>query len=129
MKQAGRAVARESCPLTPGRSAGTVGDRDWNLTALLQHVNKKMQICRIFLDRCENAVMIASTMETYLTQLDTRCQELGIDLQDICRAEGIADTTLARWRKGESTCREGTAKVLFARMRKMAAGASPVPSA
>ncbi len=58
-------------------------------------------------------------METYLQQLEARCDHLGVSLDDICRAEGVADTTLARWRKGESTCREGTAQALFARMGKM----------
>ena len=58
-------------------------------------------------------------MDTYLQQLEARCAELGVSLDDVCRAEGVADTTLARWRKGESTCREGTAKALFARLAKM----------
>ena len=58
-------------------------------------------------------------METYLQQLEARCADLGVSLDDVCRAEGVADTTLARWRKGESTCREGTAQALFRRMAKM----------
>ncbi|MCH8858575.1 MAG: hypothetical protein IID54_03245 [Proteobacteria bacterium] len=58
-------------------------------------------------------------MDTYLQQLEARCVALGVSLDDVCRAEGVADTTLARWRKGESTCREGTAKALFARLAKM----------
>lgn len=63
-------------------------------------------------------------METYLEQLEARCVDLGISLDDVCRAEGVADTTLARWRKGESTCREGTAQALFKRMSKMHPAAS-----
>jgi transcriptional antiterminator Rof (Rho-off) len=58
-------------------------------------------------------------METYLNQLESRCATLGVSLEDVCRAEGVANTTLARWRKNESTCREGTARALFARMDKM----------
>lgn len=63
-------------------------------------------------------------METYLQQLEIRCADLGVSLDDVCRAEGVADTTLARWRKGESTCREGTAQALFERMAKMRPEAS-----
>lgn len=63
-------------------------------------------------------------MQTYLQQLEARCAVLGVSLDDVCRAEGVADTTLARWRKGESTCREGTAQALFKRMGKMRTGAA-----
>ena len=56
----------------------------------------------------------------YLDQLEVRAAELGLDLADVCAAEGVALTTLARWRKGEATCREGTARALFRRMDRMA---------
>ena len=56
----------------------------------------------------------------YLDQLEVRAAELGLDLADVCAAEGVAPTTLARWRKGEATCREGTARALFRRMDEMA---------
>ena len=56
----------------------------------------------------------------YLDQLKVRAAELRLDLADVCAAEGIAPTTLARWRKGEANCREGTAQALFRRMDEMA---------
>lgn len=59
-------------------------------------------------------------MIRYLDQLEERAAELDFDLADVCAEEGVADTTLARWRKSEATCREGTAKKLFARMEAMA---------
>ena len=60
------------------------------------------------------------TVVTYLDQLDERASELGVDLKRVCELEGVAATTLARWRKGEATCREETAHRLFARMDAMA---------
>ena len=68
--------------------------------------------------------MLGPAMETYLQQLEARCADAGVNLGDLCRAEGVADTTLARWRNGESTCREGTAKALFARLDKMRSNAA-----
>ena len=56
----------------------------------------------------------------YLDQLKVRAAELRLDLADVCAAEGVAPTTLARWRKGEANCREGTAQALFRRMDEMA---------
>ena len=58
-------------------------------------------------------------LQPYLEQLEKACAGHGLTLEEVCRAEGVADTTLARWRKGESTCREGTAKALLARLDKM----------
>ncbi len=56
----------------------------------------------------------------YLDQLEVRAADLRLDLADVCAAEGVAPTTLARWRKGEANCREGTARALFRRMDRMA---------
>lgn len=61
-----------------------------------------------------------SKFSPYLDQLKARAAELRLDLADVCAAEGIAPTTLARWRKGEANCREGTAQALFRRMDEMA---------
>jgi len=58
-------------------------------------------------------------MNTYLEQLEGRCATRGIPLDEVCKAEGVASTTLSRWRKGESTPRQGTAEALFARLAKM----------
>ena len=76
---------------------------------------------------CENAFMVSPAMPDesaklipYLDQLEVRAAELGLDLADVCAAEGVAPTTLARWRKGEGNCREGTARALFGRMDEMA---------
>ena len=65
-------------------------------------------------------------LTTYLEQLDRRAAELGLNLEEVCAQEGVAATTVARWRKGEATCREGTAEKLFLRMEQMAA---PRPAA
>ena len=59
-------------------------------------------------------------MITYLHQLEKRAVELRLDLSDVCALEGVAATTLTRWRNGKAACREGTAQRLFARMKQMA---------
>jgi|TARA_Y100000310_G_scaffold207333_1_gene207831 hypothetical protein len=59
----------------------------------------------------------------YLSQLEQRAAELGLGLTEVCVAEGVAETTLFRWRKGETTCRQGTAEALFRRMEAMSAPA------
>ena len=58
-------------------------------------------------------------MIVYLEQLEKKAGELGLDLEEVCAAEGVAATTLQRWRLGRTTCREDTAKKLFSRMRIM----------
>jgi len=63
-------------------------------------------------------------MVTYLEQLDALCALGGLRLADVCNAEGVAATTLWRWRKGKAHCREATALALFARIGTMA---SPAP--
>ena len=86
---------------------------------------------------CNNAFMVSPAMPDesaelipYLDQLEVRAAELGLDLADVCAAEGVAPTTLARWRKGEATCREGTARALFGRMDGMASqNTAPAPTA
>ncbi len=70
---------------------------------------------------CENADM---TLVTYIAQLDAECAQAGLDLAEVCRADGLADTTLARWRKGEAHCRHDTAQSLFRRIRAMAVARS-----
>lgn len=66
----------------------------------------------------------------YLDQLEDACARTGVSLVEACRAEGIADTTLARWRKaregattadGAANCRQATAEKLMARIAQMAA--------
>ena len=63
-------------------------------------------------------------MLTYLEQLETRCAEAGLALADVCNAEGVASTTLSRWRKGEVHCRQATAKALLQRIDKMSRDAA-----
>lgn len=63
---------------------------------------------------------MANQLVPYLDQLEAACREHGIDLIDVCRAEGVADTTLLRWRKGEAFPREGTAKALIERITSLA---------
>ena len=62
---------------------------------------------------------------SYLEQLDAACAAAGIRLEDACKAEGLADTTLARWRKGAVTPREATARALFSRIEAMTAQSVP----
>tara|TARA_Y100000310_G_scaffold345377_1_gene464285 strand:- start:4312 stop:4593 length:282 start_codon:yes stop_codon:yes gene_type:complete len=83
----------------------------------LQAENARLQFFLAVLLFCS----YGHAMQTYLEQLDSRCARLGVDLRDICRAEGIAATTLARWRKGQAHPRQETAEALFARLDKMAA--------
>lgn len=59
-------------------------------------------------------------MKTYLEQLNEHSAALGVNLSDACKAEGVALTTLARWRKAETTVREGTFKALYQRISLMA---------
>ena len=80
------------------------------------------------LDLCKNAYIVVAAMLTYLQQLDERCAEADLDLVEVCRAEGVADTTLARWRRGETNCREATAQALFARIEKMAVDTPSTPA-
>ena len=68
-----------------------------------------------------------AVMITYLEQLERQCADAGLDLATVCRAEGVADTTLARWRKNEVHCREATAKALFQRINSMAKSPDPTP--
>ncbi len=56
----------------------------------------------------------------YLDQLQRRADTLGVSLEEACSQEGIADTTLTRWRKGQFSCREQTAQKLFVRLESMA---------
>ncbi|HDZ40047.1 MAG TPA: XRE family transcriptional regulator [Marinobacter sp.] len=58
-------------------------------------------------------------MDTYLDQLEARCAELGVNLEEICLRDGVAYTTLWRWRKGHTTPRQDTVQALFKRMARM----------
>jgi len=59
------------------------------------------------------------SLVSYLAQLDAKAAECGVDLREACRLEGVAETTLDRWRKGIVHCRWGTAQNLFSRIEKM----------
>ncbi len=59
-------------------------------------------------------------MKTLLEQLEDKAAELGLDLKSVIKAEGVAGTTLKRWRDGDTTCRQDTAEKLFERMELMA---------
>ena len=63
----------------------------------------------------------------YLEQLEAECARRGIALEEVCRAHGIADTTLARWRKGQVNCREATARGLFGALEKIEADQAEAP--
>lgn len=57
---------------------------------------------------------------SYLEQLERAAEDAQVELSDACKAEGIADTTLARWRKDEAAPRDATARALFKRIGLMA---------
>jgi len=57
---------------------------------------------------------------TYLDQLEKLAAELGVDLSEACKAEGIAQTTLWRWRTGAGNPREATAEAVANRIRVIA---------
>ena len=58
-------------------------------------------------------------MFTYIQQLDARCAEAGITLEALCEAEGLAASTVWRWRHGRAHCHERTARALFDRLDKI----------
>lgn len=59
-------------------------------------------------------------MLTYLQQIQACADDLGVDLREACKAEGIALTTLMRWHKGQAYPREQTARALIERIKSMA---------
>jgi predicted site-specific integrase-resolvase len=63
--------------------------------------------------------MLRLMLSTYLEQLESAAAAAAVDLAEACKQEGVATTTLQRWRKGEVAPREGTAKALFARIEQM----------
>ena len=71
-----------------------------------------------------NRGVYTRAMVTYLEQLDALCALGGLDLAAVCNAEGVAATTLWRWRNRKAHCREATALALFERIGMMA---SPAP--
>ena len=58
-------------------------------------------------------------MQTYLAQLEDRCRAEGLDLRAVCKAEGLGNETLWRWRTGRHRPSEGKVQALFARIDKM----------
>lgn len=67
----------------------------------------------------------AYRMETYLAQLDDAAEAAGATLAEACKAEGVALTTLMRWRRpqddGGTSPSEKTAKALYRRIERMKA--------
>lgn len=58
-------------------------------------------------------------MESYLDQLDQRCRAEGLTLQEVCKAEGVPQVTLWRWRSGIHGPSERKVKALVRRIDKM----------
>lgn len=58
-------------------------------------------------------------LSSYFTQLEAAASAAGIDLAEVCRLEGVARTTLLRWRKGEAFPREATAAAIMRRIEAM----------
>lgn len=59
-------------------------------------------------------------IDKYHHQVERSAQEAGIDLAAACKAEGVAATTLARWRSGQVTPQLGTTEKILQRIRMMA---------
>ena len=69
-------------------------------------------------------------LDTYLDQLDQEAARVGVDLSAACARAGVAATTLQRWRRGEVSPREGTAKLVLAEIIKIASeGLAPTATA
>jgi transcriptional regulator with XRE-family HTH domain len=67
-------------------------------------------------------------MLTYLEQMEAAAQEKGVDLAKACKKADVEATTLMRWRKGDTTPREGTAEAVLKAIDDLAAekdGAEP----
>lgn len=64
-----------------------------------------------------SAIMIS----TYFDQLEREAREAGVALERACEAAGVALTTLQRWRKGEVTPREATAKAISEQIQELRA--------
>lgn len=60
-------------------------------------------------------------MITYLEQLEHLAKAEGVSLEEACDAEGVARTTLLRWRKREAHPREATALALSDRIKMLGA--------
>lgn len=60
-------------------------------------------------------------MFTYLEQMEAHAVRTGVGLRAACLAEGIAVSTLNRWRAGTTTPNENIARRIFNRMDAMSA--------
>lgn len=70
-----------------------------------------------------------SLTTTYLHQMESAALASGINLSDVCKAEGVAATTLQRWRKGEVTPRLETTEKILQRIRIMGPRMQPSEAA
>jgi transposase-like protein len=64
-------------------------------------------------------IMLHTMLSTYLAQLDQEAHEAGVDLSEACERAGIASTTLQRWRRGDVSPREATAKAVIAEIHAL----------
>ena len=65
-------------------------------------------------------VQIRIMISTYLDQIEKLAAEKEVDLLEACKAEGIAKTTLWRWRSGSSHPRQDTAEAILMRIQILA---------
>ena len=63
--------------------------------------------------------MLGPMLIYYLDQLEAAARNAGVDLAEVCRAVGVAPSTLMRWRKGEMTPRQATAEQILNRIERM----------
>lgn len=57
----------------------------------------------------------------YLQQMEQAAREVGVDLAEACKKEGVAATTLMRWRNGTVNPREATTEAILKRIAVIAA--------
>lgn len=63
--------------------------------------------------------MLSPLTTTYLQQMEGAALASGVSLAEVCKVEGVAATTLQRWRKGEVTPRLETTEKILQRIRVM----------
>jgi hypothetical protein len=96
-----------------------------SLICFAYRIIQSCKMCVILQDRIDIRAKThypAGMFETYLDQLERRAADIGVDLADVCKATGVAATTLARARQGKTSFTESTARKMFEHMEILAKG-------
>lgn len=106
------------------KMCGALADPSPELTALAHQCDCARHgapghLALMRLPSCRNAIMLAG-MITYFEQLQQLADSLGVPLEEACAQEGIAGSTLNRWRRGRFECRADTARRLAQRLSTIA---------